>query len=452
MTEYVNKDRVCQNLSNAIKIKTISHLDENETDWNEFEKFYSFLCESFPMVHKNLKVEHVGRAGLVFIWEGTEKNLEPIAFLSHQDVVPVTEGTEGDWKHPPFEGYNDGEFIWGRGAIDMKNHLVAVMESVETLLEEGYAPKRSVYLCFGYNEELMIDDGNSATMIAEHLKASGVHFDSIIDEGGAMIQVKVPGVIDAVLAGVGLGEKGYADFKVTVSAKGGHSSAPPNHTAIGILSKRIESLEKHQFPESVPDYFVELLSLVGEKVCFPLNQVFKVLPHVRKLLGKVLTLVPEGASFVRTCQAVTMCEGSPAANVLPQRASATINFRMMQGTTLKDVEKKIEKYMGGKNTTIELLKGHEASQVSSTNTRSFNTIREIAMDLDERIVVSPFMVMGGTDAYHYECVSDTIYRFSPFTAPVSVMSTAHSTNERVPVASLVEAVAFFKAYIRKMTT
>ena len=104
-----------------------------------------------------------------------------------------------------------------------------------------------------------------------------------------------------------------------------------------------------------------------------------------------------------------------------------------------------------KSATIELLKGHEASKVSSIETRAFKTIKEVAKELDDRIVVTPFMVMGGTDAYHYESVSDTIYRFSPFTAPASVMSTAHTTNERVPIDSLVEAVAFFKAYIKNMT-
>ena len=67
--------------------------------------------------------------------------------MAHQDVVPVSEGTEKDWVHPAFDGVNDGEFIWGRGALDMKNHLICLLESVETLLEEGYQPKRSVYVC-----------------------------------------------------------------------------------------------------------------------------------------------------------------------------------------------------------------------------------------------------------------------------------------------------------------
>ena len=451
MIEKVNRERVAEKLSKAIQFKTVSHLNEDETDWNEFEKFYEFLKEAFPNIQKTLSVEHIGRAGLLYFWEGSDKTLDPIAFLSHQDVVPVTTGTEKEWKYPPFEGHNDGEYIWGRGAIDMKNQLVAVMESIETLIEEGYTPKRSVYICFGYNEELMIDDGNSATMIAEHLKRKGVHLDSIIDEGGAMIPIKIPGVIDTVLAGVGIGEKGYADYRVTVSAKGGHSSAPPKHTAIGVLARKIENLENHPFPEEVPEYFVELLSLVGERVSCPLNQIFKILPKFKKPMGKLMTLVPNGATFVRTCQAVTMCEGSPAANVLPQRASATINFRMVQGTTLKDVENKIKKYMSGKNTTVELVKGHEASELSSTNSAAFNTIREVAKDIDSKITVSPFMVMGGTDAYHYQCVCENIYRFSPFAVPVDVMTTAHSTNERVPIDALVQATAFFKSYIKKMT-
>ena len=156
-----------------------------------------FLEQSYPLIHKNLKLDHISTASLLFYWEGTDPDLAPIAFLAHQDVVPISEGTEEDWEHPAFDGVNDGRFIWGRGALDMKNHLICLMESVETLLEEGYTPKRGVYLCLGHNEEIVSGGNNGARELARELERRGVHLDSVVDEGGAMLPAHVKGLLDA---------------------------------------------------------------------------------------------------------------------------------------------------------------------------------------------------------------------------------------------------------------
>ena len=249
--EQVNGQRACDRLSQAIQIKTISCEDESQTDWGAFDRFHAFLEQSYPLIHKNLKLDHISTASLLFYWEGTDPDLDPIAFLAHQDVVPISEGTEEDWEHPAFDGVNDGQFIWGRGALDMKNHLICLMESVETLLEEGYTPKRGVYLCLGHNEEIVSGGNNGARELARELERRGVHLDSVVDEGGAMLPAHVKGLLDANLTGVGVAEKGYADFKITVKSKGGHSSQPPKHTAIGQLAKKVERLEISDYDTTV---------------------------------------------------------------------------------------------------------------------------------------------------------------------------------------------------------
>lgn len=254
--EQVNGQRACDRLSQAIQIKTISCEDESQTDWGAFDRFHAFLEQSYPLIHKNLKLDHISTASLLFYWEGTDPDLDPIAFLAHQDVVPISEGTEEDWEHPAFDGVNDGRFIWGRGALDMKNHLICLMESVETLLEEGYTPKRGVYLCLGHNEEIVSGGNNGARELARELERRGVHLDSVVDEGGAMLPAHVKGLLDANLTGVGVAEKGYADFKITVKSKGGHSSQPPKHTAIGQLAKKVERLENHQFKSTICPLFI----------------------------------------------------------------------------------------------------------------------------------------------------------------------------------------------------
>ncbi len=449
--EYVHSERAQKNLSTAIGIKTVSHEDESLTDWSEFDSFHEFLKDAFPLVHKNLELENVSKASLLFYWKGTDESLDPIAFLAHQDVVPVASGTENDWTHPAFSGYNDGEFIWGRGALDMKNHLICLMESVETLLEEGYQPKRGVYLCFGHNEEVVAGKGNGAHDLAMALEKKGVHLDSIIDEGGAMLTAKVKGIIDANLTGIGIAEKGYADFKVTVKAKGGHSSQPPKHTALGILSKKVLALENHQFKAKIMPFVNNLFTNVGKRTSYLGRLVFCNLWLLKPLILKIMTKIPPAASLVRTTTAVTMASGSPAANVLPEKASVTVNFRIMPGESIESVRQHIEKYMGGENVKIEFIKGKEPSLISPTDTRSFDTLRRLSVALDDKNIVAPYLVMGGTDAYNYENVCENIYRFAPFTISTSLLLTTHSTNERIPIAQLDQGIAFFKRYIRIMS-
>ena len=232
--DNINVERYRKNLSKAIQIKTISHVDPEDTDWDEFKRFHEFIDSAYPLINEKLEKEIVPPASIIYRWKGKDPSLDAVALCAHQDVVPVNPGTEDDWTHPAFDGVDDGEFIWGRGALDMKNHLVCVLESVETLLEEGFEPERDVYILLGDNEEVVGGTDNGAGKMADILEERGVKLDSVLDEGGAMLPVNIKGVINnKVLAGIGIAEKGYADIKITVSSKGGHSSQPPKHTALG---------------------------------------------------------------------------------------------------------------------------------------------------------------------------------------------------------------------------
>lgn len=449
--EQVDVDKYRKDLSDAIKIKTISNVDVDKVDWNEFKRLHALFEERFPLVYKNLKCEEISLASLLFTWEGKNPDLEPIALLGHQDVVPVAEGTEGDWTHPAFDGVDDGEFVWGRGALDMKNHLIAVLESVEALLAEGFEPERTVYLCFGHDEEIVAAPTSGAGSIAAVLKERGVHLDSVIDEGGAILNLHVGNILNKKLAGVGIAEKGYVDYRVSVSAKGGHSSQPPEHTALGALADVIKDIEVHQFKAKMPAFVYELFTKIGKNVSYPARIVTCNLWLLKPLITAVMKKIPPAASLIHTTTAVTMAEGSPAANVLPQKASVTVNFRMMPGVTIKNVEEHIRKCVRNKDIEVEYLKGKEASKVSPTDSRSFKILEEICTHTDRDLLVAPYLVMGGTDAYHYEEVCDNIYRFAPFVMDAKLLLTTHGTDERIPIACMADALKFFKRYIRLMS-
>lgn len=448
--EKVDAARAIKNLSEAIKIPTISYPEHELVDWSQFEKFHDFLEKSYPLITKNLKREKISIASLLYKWEGTNPKLDPIALLSHQDVVPVSEGTEQDWTHPAFDGVVDDEFVWGRGALDMKNHLICVMEAVETLLEEGFVPERDVYLCFGHDEEVVASDHSGAKSIMETLKSRGVHLDSVIDEGGAILPVNIKGIINKNLAGIGVGEKGYVDFEVSLHSKGGHSSQPPKHTALGHMADVIKDLENNQFKAKMLPFITSLFTKIGKSVSYPARIVTCNLWLLKPLIKQVMKKIPPAASLIRTTTAVTMAKGSPAANVLPQIASITVNFRQMPGTNISDVEAHIKKVVKNKDIQVKMLKGKEASKISPTDSRAFKVIEELCMQSDPDNIVAPYLVMGGTDACFYEPICDNLYRFAPFEVSTELLLCTHATDERIPIATIEEGVAFFKRYVRKL--
>lgn len=448
--DSIDVDSYRRNLSKAIQFKTISSRDSSKVDWDEFRRFHAFLDEAYPLIAEKLEKEVIPPANLLYRWKGTRDDLKPIALLAHQDVVPVSKGTEDDWEHPAFEGYDDGEFVWGRGALDMKNHLIAVMESVEALLKDGFVPERDVYLLFGDNEEVVANDDNGARDLMNTLKNRGIELDCVIDEGGAILPLNIPGVLNGkFLAGVGVAEKGYADIEITVNAKGGHSSQPPEHTALGQMAEVIRDLENHQFKAAFNESMNSLMDSIARECTYPVRLITCNLPLLKPILLEVCKKVPFAACLVRTTTAVTMAQGSPAANVLPQKATITVNFRAMPGTTKQDLVDHIRSVVRNKDIEINVLNAKEASKFSPTDSRAFRIIGDICRGLEPGAIVAPYLVMGGTDSYHYEDICDNIFRYAPFRVDVPLLRCTHGTNERLPVACMEDAIVFFKNYIRR---
>lgn len=448
--ETVNLDRYRKHLSEAIRIKTISNRETEKVDWAAFDALHKFIDENYPLIREKLEKTVVPPANLVYRWKGSRPDLDPIALLGHQDVVPVTEGTEQDWTHPAFEGVDDGEFIWGRGALDMKNHLVGVLEAVEALLEDGFEPERDVYLLFGDNEEVVANDKNGARDIMNYLKGKGVRLDCVLDEGGAMLPVNIKGVIkNKYLAGIGIAEKGYSDIEISVPAKGGHSSAPPKHSAVGELANVIRDLENHQFKAAFSENMKMLFESIARNMTYPVRLVTCNINALYPLLLQVCKLIPAAACMVRTTTGVTMTQGSPAANVLPQRASVTVNFRAMPGTTTEDLVAHIKKVVRNKEIEVNVLNSKEASSFSPLDSRSFKIIERLCLAIEPNSIVAPYLVMGGTDACNYEPICDNIYRYGPFRADAALMMLCHGTNERIPIACMEDGLRFFKNFIRE---
>ena len=196
---------------------------------------------------------------------------------------------------------------------------------------------------------------------------------------------------------------------------------------------------------------LELFDKVGRNVSYPVRLVTCNLKLLKPALAYGLSFVPPAASMMRTTLGVTMASGSPQANVMPQKATATVNFRILPGNTIEDVEKHIRRVIKNKNVNIKLLGGNDPSVVSPIDTPTMDAISKISSGLYDMSVPAPFVVMGATDARHYQNLTNQIYRFSPFVMPPDILMLAHGTDERISVDCLENGIVFFKRYIRMMT-
>ena len=218
-----------QRFSRALTYPTISDDDRSNFDAGAFRDFHAFLETSYPLVHERASKTVVSDYSLVYHLPGSDPSLQPVLYMGHMDVVPIEEVTRGEWTHPPFDGVVDDGIIWGRGSVDDKITLIALMEAMELLLSEGTQPRRSIYFAFGHDEEVGGKEG--AAEVAKYFKSQGITFEYVMDEGCVVLEGMIPD-IDQQVAIIGVSEKGYVNLVLTVNSPGGHSSQPPEKTAL----------------------------------------------------------------------------------------------------------------------------------------------------------------------------------------------------------------------------
>ena len=131
----VDEERVVQNMSRAIQIQSVSTGDPETQETAPFAEYVAWTRETYPEVHEQLGLELIAEHSMLFTWAGSNTDLKPILLTAHYDVVPIAPGSEGDWSYPPFSGTVTGGYVWGRGALDDKSGVIAMLEAVTLLIE-----------------------------------------------------------------------------------------------------------------------------------------------------------------------------------------------------------------------------------------------------------------------------------------------------------------------------
>eukprot|EP01116_Phalansterium_solitarium_P018751 TRINITY_DN507_c1_g2_i1.p1 TRINITY_DN507_c1_g2~~TRINITY_DN507_c1_g2_i1.p1 ORF type:complete len:503 (-),score=143.34 TRINITY_DN507_c1_g2_i1:222-1730(-) len=446
-TLEVNVSEVTSRLSKALQFRTISR-GSNATAADEaaFDALQALLRDAFPFVHTRLHQERLDCHSRLFRWNGSDTSLRPMLLMSHLDVVPVEEGTERDWTHDAFSGDIADGYVWGRGALDIKSGVLSILEAVEHLLATGFTPRRTVYIAFGHDEELGGKHGGART--AELFDRRGERLEFVIDEGGANVHGVFPG-ITRPLGLLGIAEKGYATLRLEVEIDGGHSSMPPAESAIGILGRAVDRLEKRQMPASISDVFRAMLRGVAADGPWLYRLIVGNLWLFERPLLWVLQQKPSTNAIVRTTTAVTVFTAGTKDNVLPKRATALVNFRIRPGETVDDVVQHTAGAIGDSRVRISIKESQEPSHTSSTGSYGYDVVKSTMQQLIPDVVVVPYLVTAGTDAKYFHSVSDSVYRYMPFTltAPHD-LTRIHGTDERIAVEDYVTMIKFFVELVR----
>lgn len=437
----INTEQIADRLSKAIQFKTISYQDSNQLDKNEFTGLLNYIENTYPNIHANLSREIVSDYSLLYKWTGEDEGLKPILLMSHLDVVPAESGSENIWSYPPFSGALAKGFIWGRGTLDDKGGVFGILEAVEYLIDLGFKPKRTIYLAFGHDEE--VGGMNGALEIASFLKARKVELEYVLDEGGFIAGGILPGVYSPV-ALVGIAEKGYLSVELSVEDEPGHSSMPPDQTAIGILSAAINKLEQNQLPTNFTGPARTMFEYVGPELPFMKKMIFANLWLFGKLVEGQLQQSPTTNALIRTTTAATMFEAGEKENILPREAKAVLNFRVLPGESTQDTMSHIRKTIDDPRIVLTPSEHRtEPSFVSDIDSESFNIIQTTIHQVFTDVIVAPWLLVASTDSKHYLDISDNVYRFRPYRIGPEDMSRFHGIDERISITDYEDTVRFF---------
>lgn len=430
-------EKYIENLSRLIKKETISYYDDVDPDLTKFYEFHDLLKEVFPNISAACEWE-VFDGSLLLTWKGKDEKADPVMFMNHHDVVEAG----GEWEHDPFCGeVYDGK-LWGRGTIDTKGGLWAMLQAADELAAEGFVPPVDVYFESACNEET---SGHGADMISTALKERGIRLRASFDEGG-MIMYDPIGGCDGTFAMVGLGEKGCCDLKFIARSNGGHASAPGKDTPLVRLGKFMAEVEaKNPFEAKISPVNAEMFRRIAPYM----GKVGKIIgkPEVfGGIIKAVMSRMPGVAgSMLQTTLAFTRAQGSEGNNVLPQEAWVIGNMRFSHHEGREGSIKKIKPIAEKYNIEIEILDPGDPSGLADPRCDAFKLIEEAcAAVLPQVDRVVPYVMTGASDSRYMDRICDQCIRFLPFTITDEQMGSIHGLNECVDVDNLEPAVDFYK--------
>lgn len=431
--EKVNDNRYAESLSQMIKIATVSHKETDSTDF--CEEFHNYVEERYPLINGKCEKITVGN-GIFYKWNGQSSEKKPLVLMSHYDVVAA----KGEWTHPPFSGEISEGKIWGRGSVDTKCSLCAILEAVEYLISIGFTPESDVYILSSSQEEIA---GQDAELAANYFKENKITPYLVIDEGGAMLDEPLSGV-KGRFAMIAMSERTHLRLVFTAHNDSQGSAMRKINNAVTEMQKM--QLSKKSFAPEVVAMFNELTPYMnyGMRIIFANLWLFKplllwLLPKISKEAeAMVMTTISFGNASVEETSDNTVSDMSIAATL-----ATTYYNDIEEGLML------IKKCADKHGIKVREISKRITPRPEPIDSNGYKIVASAVKETWADVIPAPFIIFGGTDARHFIGIGDSVIRFAPIYLDKMQFKSFHNTDENINIDTIDGAVDFYINLIKK---
>ena len=424
-------------LGSMIEIQTVAGRTE------EFQRLTLLLrreLEKAGITQIEIK-DHDGTQTLIARWPaGRSNESKPILLMAHMDVV---EAKPEDWRNPPFELREEDGYYLGRGTADNKGQLAGLLLSLQELRRQDFRPSRDIVILITGDEETT---GNGARRaVTEWRSLVDAEYAINFDAGGGT--VTRDGKVEAFM--LQLSEKAVADFKLTATNRGGHSSTPRPDNAIYALAGAIKAIEAHRFLPMINEGSRAQFQMFADRDGGRLGEIIKAWladPDNREKADLVEAILP---GYTRTRCVATMISGGHAPNALPQRAEANVNCRIFPGVKIEDVRLQLQG-ASGPDIEVSLVEGSTTPTAEPTALRD-DILQAYQFALETRFPdapVVPMMSAWATDGAFVRNAGIPVYGLSGDWGISGTSSGSHGLDERMLVEAYHGQIPIMTEFLR----
>ncbi|WIG56473.1 MAG: Acetylornithine deacetylase [Rhodanobacteraceae bacterium] len=425
MPEYMDM------LAHAISVPTVKGKDQVPA----LARYFADKLEAAGFAKSDIEIMPVGHTEALVVHYRGKGEGKPFIVHGHMDVVPAD--AEGWSDHQPFKLVKDGPYYYGRGIADMKDQTVALVETFMRLKREGFVPQRDIILTLTGDEET---DEFTAEAVARRYHDAEFALDADGWSG------EYDADLEPVLFGVVAAEKGYADFLVTATSPGGHSSEPNPDNAIYKLSAAMQKIGAYQFPVEYNGITLASFKAMSAHMQGPLaDALHRFAEHPGDArAAAVISADPAYVGQIRTTCVATELAAGHARNALPEKATANVNCRIFPGSTVAAVQQQLQRAVA--DPSIEISVQAPAPVLGPISYPVLPQVMEAVTQAVHRrfpgIAVIPTMIAASSDSRNFRNHGVPTYGVSPaFAKPGDVH--AHGYNERLLASELPASLDFW---------
>jgi acetylornithine deacetylase/succinyl-diaminopimelate desuccinylase-like protein len=393
------------------------------------------------------------KKNLVARLRGSGKH-KPILLIGHLDVV---EAKPEDWTTDPFKFIEKDGYFYGRGTQDMKDGDAIMMTTLIRMKKEGYRPSRDIILALTADEE-----GGTANGVDWLFKNHRdlVDADFVLNHDGSSVSSEHG---KPIVYKMESSEKVYADFVLTTTNRGGHSSQPERENAIYELLSGLENLAKYEFPFELNNitraYYENMAKIETGTRAADMAAILKTPPDPAAVARLSRDSVDN--SIMRTTCVATRLSGGHANNALPQRAQANVNCRILPGHSLEEVRQEIIRVLANPKITVQWVNDGDGKPLDKASDRKgfppaplrsdvMQPLQKLVAEFWPGLHVVPAMSAGASDDVFVNDAGLTSYAITGI-AIDHADHRAHGQDERLGVQSFYTGNEFYYRYLKALT-